>query len=166
MKRLLNIIYVAAAVCSLGFVSAGCTPEMEPLDSPFLYIKDADGGSSLNVDAEANNYTTSLYVSTVARRMEEPFTVTFRAIVGGGLKEGVDFRIKQGLEGTLTFQPGITRQPIHIVWSRNSSLDSAADNTLTIEIVSVSNPEFTIGYLSLGDENKYRTYTFTRVKSN
>ncbi len=164
MKKTLYITF-AALLAVLGALT-GCTPELEPLDSPFVYIKDGNGTGSMNVDADANNLTTSLYVTTCSRKIEEVVEVSFRAIVGDGLKEGVDFRIKQGLEGSVKFQPGVNKMPIHVVWSKNPDLDPSKDNTLTIEITSCSHPDFTLGYLSLGDTHLYKSYTFTRIKSN
>lgn len=163
MKRTILTI-ASAALSAVLFILTGCTPELEPLDSPFVYIKDSNGASSMNVDADANNLTTSVYLFTCSRKIEEPFDVSFKVTVGDGLKEGVDFRIKQGLEGAITFQQGIIKMPIHVVWMKNPNFDPEKDNTLRIEITGCTHPDFTIGYLSLGDTHLYRTYTFKRVK--
>lgn len=159
MKRILPAII--AAILLLG----GCTPEKMPLDAPYVYIRDSEGGDHMSVDADANNYSVTLYVCTSSRKMDHDVTVSFRAVAGNGLAEGSDFRIKQGMSGDLTFAPGIYQMPIHIIWNRAASFDPAADNTLTFELVGCSESDFTIGLLSLTDTHLCTTYKFTRVKS-
>lgn len=149
----------------LGLTACNYSQINVSYDVPFVFIQDGGGSANLTVDAEANNYTTTLYVGLSCRKMDHNVTVDYKITVGDGLTEGVDFRLKDGLEGKITFNSGVYRQPIHIIWyNHGGPMDTSKDNTLRVDLVNCSESDFTIGYPNIdGNPVKiYSSFTFTR----
>lgn len=160
MKKILITLIAALSV----FTS--CDPDKElirfKLDEPFVFIQDDKGMGQKNIDSKSNNYAVSVYINYHGRNLKEDLKVQYRCIVGDGLKEGVDFKMKQALEGEVVITQAIQSQPLQIVFLRHD-IDPAKDNTLAIELVSSSDPGVTLGYLSLTENHLYKKFIFKKI---
>lgn len=140
----------------------GCYEEPQPLDKPFVYIMDENGGGSATISATGNNISSELFVHLSCRKFNEPIQVYYDVIVGDGLKEGVDFVIQSTTKSPLTFK-NYDPQPIRISWRKTDNFDPTKDNTVTFAIRSVESSEigeFHLGYL--GPDRLFNSYVFTK----
>jgi len=153
MKRI--FLLFIAAWAALGLVSCGGF-EDPVLDNSFVYIADSD-----DVVYNDKETTTTLFVtlSTPKTSFDATVEVYYELIPGNGLKEGVDFRIKQGSESPLKFTTGNFVVPMKIEWLKNPSFDSSKDNTLKIKLTGSN-----LAYLQMGNSklNYKSTFVFTK----
>lgn len=147
MKSVRTLLYFIVSVLLLSSCSKD---ENAPYDLKFVHIMDNES-STVTVSEKANAIGTySVYVST--SQFLSPITVTYKITVGNGLTQGVDYDlVNAGTE--LTFLPGIYDMPVRIKWKANP-VDPARDNTITIDIIGVSDPAFTIGLPGKGQYQK------------
>ncbi|MBP3383531.1 MAG: hypothetical protein J6K78_06435 [Tidjanibacter sp.] len=158
MKQILKIAMIVLAATALW----GCYEEPQPLDKPFVYIMDENGGGSATISATGNNISSELFVHLSCRKFNEPIQVYYDVIVGDGLKEGVDFVIQSTTKSPLTFK-NYDPQPIRISWRKTDNFDPTKDNTVTFAIRSVESSEigeFHLGYL--GPDRLFNSYVFTK----
>ena len=127
-----------------GIILISCSNEEEvPSDSPFVYLQDRFGGTSATMDSEARfTATYTVYLSSKVRTNN--LTVDYKISTGDGLTEGLDYTLSDSEDLSLVFEPGVYEQSLSINWLPNK-LDYSKDNTLTIELISVSDPDVTIG---------------------
>lgn len=124
------------------FIFSSCSKdENETYDLRFVHIMDNES-SSVTVSDKANTVGTyNIYLS--APQVLEPITVSYKIIAGAGLTEGVDYELINAGTG-VTFLPGIYDMPVRIRWKANP-VDPAKDNTISIDLRSVSNSAYHIG---------------------
>ena len=143
MKRLIHIFFAAAVLAA----ASSCDRQMDPLDKPYVTISDEDGMTSMNILATASGLQTTLTIALHSRLMDHDITVGYRVTPGDGIREGTDFTMKQKLEGTVTFVPGVFTKNLYFNWFPNPALDASKDCTVRVQITSCSDPEVTIGEL-------------------
>ena len=122
----------------------------------FNYIADSD-----DVVYNDKETTTTLFVtlSTPKTGFDAAVEVYYELIPGNGLKEGVDFQIKQGSESPLKFTTGNFVVPMKIEWLKNPSFDSSKDNTLKIKLTGSN-----LAYLQMGNSKLNYKSTFVYTK--
>lgn len=155
MKAFKTILYSLAAV----FLFSACSKDENEIPTyKFVHIM-LNESSTATINSKANSVGTySIYLS--APQVLQPVTVSYKITVGNGLEAGLDYEILTD-KTDLTFLPGIYDMPVRIKWLSNP-LDEALDNTITIEITSVSNSEYTIGLP--GKDKLQRSFTITKVQ--
>ncbi|MCF0176262.1 MAG: hypothetical protein HUJ94_05435 [Bacteroidales bacterium] len=164
MKKNLTMI---AALFSAALSSASCDHFMDVLDQPFVMVTDEEGLSQMNILATAKDLQTTVTISTSSRLMDSDVTISYKVIVGDGLRQGVDFTLKGALEGDLVFVPGVYRKNLYFNWYSNPSLDTSKDCSVTVEITGCSNPEYHIGELTydLSAPPVKTKYTYNRINN-
>ena len=147
-------------LCSIlsVFLFGSCSKDdNEPYTLKFVHIMDNDA-SSVTVSAQANLVSTyNVYLS--AQQILAPVKVTYKIVAGNGLVEGVDYEmITKGTE--ISFVPGIYDMPVRIRWMANP-VDPSKNNTIRIDLVSVSDPAYTIGLP--GKDKNQSSLTITKI---
>lgn len=153
MKLFKNIVYLLVLI----FIFSACSKnENDTYDLRFVHIMDNES-ATVNISDKANVVGTySIYLS--GPQVLEPVTVKYKITVGDGLTEGVDYEmINPATE--VTFLPGIYDMPIRIRWMANP-VDPAKNNSIVIELLSVSNPDFNLGLP--GRDQLQRNLTITK----
>ena len=149
MKRNKRIGVCVALLCALSACSD--RPDDLLFKDFFVYVVDETGSASSRVLSTANNLVVTYYFNLVSETMEEPLTVNFDVVIGGGLSEGTDF-IFQTESRSVTFEPGVYKKPFRILY-KNHVVDPTKDNTIQLVITSTSDPDIIIGYP--GPNHKY-----------
>lgn len=131
--------------------------EQDAYELRFVHIMDNEA-SIVNVSAKANAVGSyNIYLS--APQVLEPITVSYKLTIGDGLTEGLDYElVNAGTE--VTFLPGIYDMPVRIKWLANT-VDPASDNTIKIELLRVSNANYTVGLP--GPDMLQRSLTITKI---
>ncbi|QEC42911.1 hypothetical protein [Pseudobacter ginsenosidimutans] len=138
MKLSRNILYLFVSVL---LFSACSKNENDTYDLRYVHIMDNES-STVNISDKANVVSTyGIYLS--GPQVLEPVTVTYKITVGDGLTEGVDYELINPAS-EVKFLPGIYDMPVRIRWMANP-VDPAKNNTVVIELLSVSNPAFNLG---------------------
>lgn len=135
MNRTLHILAALSALALLFSCS-----QFELFTGRFLYFN-AESSSSTSIDQEAN-VTCQYMVHYSGESPESKFTVSYSAIPGDGLQEGVDYELLTG--GTLTFLPGIFEMPVRIKWLSHP-VDKSRNCRLVLKIVSCSDGGVNLG---------------------
>ncbi|MDR6784066.1 hypothetical protein ABIE26_002545 [Pedobacter africanus] len=139
MKNKIIYLLVLAIAPAIMMVSS-CKKESVPYNNPFFHIN-VDNKSSIEVLSNRKD-TVDYKVYLSAQLQFEPIDLQYEVKVGDGLQDGRDFTlITTG--NKLTFPQGIFERPIRIAW-KESVLDPAKDNTITIRLISNSK-NYTIG---------------------
>ncbi|MBO9634700.1 MAG: hypothetical protein J7578_16420 [Chitinophagaceae bacterium] len=134
-----NILF--SAIVSMFFFSSCSKNEHDTYDLRFVHIMDNES-SSVTISSKGNSIGTyNIYLS--APQFLEPVTVKYKVTAGAGLTAGVDYEL-MSTGSEVTFLPGIYDMPVRIRWKANP-VDPAADNSIKIELLSVSNSSFTLG---------------------
>lgn len=128
-------------------------------DDAFLYLSDANGGSSSTVDWNSQNYLATYNIHFVSPTLSQDVQVYYDIVVGDGLTEGVDYNVIASTASPVTFAPGITSMPIRIEWLAHQ-LDAGKDNTLRIVLRSCSDSSVMIG--KPGPDKSGSEYTITK----
>ncbi|SMC63465.1 hypothetical protein [Pedobacter africanus] len=135
IKNLLSI-----CILPLVLLAASCSKEQVPYDNPFFHIN-FENKSSIEVLSNRKD-TVDYKVYLSAQLQFEPIDLQYEVKVGDGLQDGRDFTlITTG--NKLTFPQGIFERAIRIAW-KESVLDPAKDNTITIRLIS-NTRNFTMG---------------------
>ena len=157
MKKFLPLFLIVLS----AFCFESCLGIIDDVPKAFVYLGDGSGVSNAEV-SNAKNVSTPLFVTLVtsSSNIQEDVKVYYEAIPGNGLKENVDFKIKE--QSPLVFSPGDETLPLHISWYANPALDPSKDNTLTIKLVNSN-----LGYMQFGDpklpaDNNKSTFVFTK----
>ena len=137
-------------------IISSCSKDEEPFDHPFIYIADAQGGSSAVIDCDGT-FVATYYVYMSTKKIAEDVTVNYELVVGDGLQEGVDFRqVSPG--SSIVFPSGVYERPIRIEWL-NHMIEAGKNNTVKIVLKSNSK-NFTIGFP--GPDHLNSEYTITK----
>lgn len=130
MKKIFCLLTLALALCACH------EEEFDGYDHPFVSIATETGEFSTVVLTNVNNINTyTVHVSS--RPLTVPLQVGYEVVAGEGLTEGVDYAMLSQ-ERMLTFEPGVLDMPVRVKWLAHPVY--SADNTLTIRLVSVSQP--------------------------
>lgn len=129
-------------------------------DGPACFSFDATKSSPTTIN-ELGEMEAEYYVHYIGPMAEQTNTVTFSVISGDGLKEGLDFQLITS-SYTLSFLTGFTDLPIRIKWLPNT-IDPNKDNSLTIVLESVDNPDAIVGLP--GPDQKNRTLKIFKYKN-
>ena len=86
--KFVKILFLLA----VAIVLSSCSKDEEPFDHPFIYIADAQGGSSAVIDCDGT-FVATYYVYMSTKKIAEDVTVNYELVVGDGLQEGVDFPV-------------------------------------------------------------------------
>ena len=106
--KFVKILFLLA----VAIVLSSCSKDEEPFDHPFIYIADAQGGSSAVIDCDGT-FVATYYVYMSTKKIAEDVTVDYELVVGDGLQEGVDFRqVSSG--SSIVFPRGAHERPIRI----------------------------------------------------
>lgn len=155
--------FVISLFLGVSALLSSCEKHQEVyFDTPFVTISDENRiSSSQNIDKNANNLLTELWVDMVISeaKFTEDITVEYDLSIGDGLKEGVDFVIQGSTLSPLIFKKGKTSLPIRILWKK-APFNPEKDNSLTITLVSSSLEEMVIGYP--GPSAIRSKFTFTK----
>ncbi|WP_127127044.1 hypothetical protein [Pseudoflavitalea rhizosphaerae] len=153
MKSFRNILYLFVSV----FLFSACSKnENDTYDLRYVHIMDNES-STVNISDKANVVSTyGIYLS--GPQVLEPITVAYKITVGDGLTEGVDYELINPAS-EVEFLPGIYDMPVRIRWMANP-VDPAKNNTVVIELLSVSNPAFNLGLP--GKDQLQRKLTITK----
>lgn len=134
MKKIKFIFAILVA----GLLGTGCN-KMVYYDDPFVAFLVSDATSIDCTAVRDSEYRVHL----TSGKPKQAIEVTFSVNPGNGLKEGTDYKVTT--EGnTLRFLPGIYELPIRISWMSNQ-IDKSKDNSLTIRLETVSDPNVTLG---------------------
>lgn len=153
MKFSKNILYLFVSF----FIFSACSKdEHGTYDLRYVHIMDNES-ATVNISDKANVISTySIYLS--GPQVLEPITVKYKITVGDGLTEGVDYELIDPAT-EVTFLPGIYDMPIRIRWMANP-VDPEKNNTVVIELLSVSNPAFNLGLP--GKDQLQKSLTITK----
>lgn len=157
MKKFLPLFLIVIS----AFCFESCLGIIDDVPKAFVYIGDGSGVSNAVV-SNGKNGSSTLYVTLVtsSSNIQEDIKVYYEAIPGNGLKENVDYKIKEG--SPLVFSPEDATLPLHISWYANSALDPSKDNTLTIKLVDSNLGNMQFGDPSLPANNNKSTFVFTK----
>lgn len=154
MKALKLIIFLAAAIVLFSSCSKD---DNDGYELRFVHIMDNESSTVTMSDKGNSIGTYNIYLS--APQFLEPITVTYKITAGNGLTEGVDYELIDA-KPQVTFLPGIYDMPVRIKWMAHG-VDPLNDNTLVIELVSVSNPMYSVGLP--GKDQLQRKLTITKI---
>lgn len=129
-------------------------------DGPACFSFDASKSSPTTIN-ELGEMEAEYYVHYIGPMAKQTNTVTFSVAPGDGLKEGLDFQMITP-SFTLSFLTGFTDLPIRIKWLPNT-IDPNKDNSLTIVLESVDNPDAIVGLP--GPDQKNRTLKIFKYKN-
>lgn len=150
-----KILFATIALCAL----CACN-KFKTYDGPACFYFDASKSSTTSVnefgELEAEYYVH--YTGVLAARTN---TVSFSVTPGDGLKEGVDYAISTS-DGKLSFLTGFTDVPVRIKWLPHT-IDATKDNSLTITLESVDNPNAVVGLP--GPDRKNRSIKILKYKN-
>lgn len=140
---------------SAALLAFSCTDHLEiTFDDYYVCVKSENGMETSSVSADLNDYVVTYYVGLVSAERKEDLTVELEVVPGDGLKEGVDYEVVSSK--TVKFVKGIYTRPFRIKYLGHA-LDSSKDNSLTIRILSTSDPDIIIGYP--GPSAKFSSHT-------
>lgn len=131
---------LALAIVTAVLILSSCKKESVPYNNPFFHIH-VDNKASIEVLSNRKD-TVDYKVYLSAQLQFEPIELQYDIKIGDGLQDGRDFQlITTG--NKLNFPQGIFERPIRIAW-KETVLDPAKDNTITIRLVSNSK-NYTMG---------------------
>lgn len=143
MKRIILTIITIITVCSCN--------KFTMYDGPACFYFDTDKSSTTSIN-ELGEFEAEYYVHYIGEYASQTNTVTFSVTPGDGLHEGLDYKVNTP-DGKLSFLPGFTDLAIRIKWLPNS-IDKTKDNSVTINLESVDNPDAVIGLPGPAQNNK------------
>lgn len=153
--KLSSILF--SAIVSMFIFSSCSKNEHDTYDLRFVHIMENEA-TSVSVSDKANSVNTyRIYLSSP--QFLEPITVTYKITAGAGLTEGVDYELVNNASEVI-FLPGIYDMPVRIKWMANA-VDPAADNTIRIELLKVSNSAFNLGLP--GKDQLQKSLTITKI---
>jgi hypothetical protein len=154
MKVARSLLYLMIPVLIFSSCSKN---ENDTYDLKYVHIMDNES-AVVNISDKANSIGTyNIYLS--APQVMEPIKVTYKITAGNGLTAGVDYElINNGTE--VTFLPGIYDMPVRIRWM-DHPVDPAKNNSIVIELLSVSNPAYHLGLP--GKDELQRSLTITKI---
>jgi len=132
------------------FVLCSCT-KFATYDGSACFFFDAAKSSPTSIN-ELGEMEAEYYVHYTGEQATRTNTVTFSVTPGDGLVEGVDYKINTP-GGQLAFLVGFTDLAIRIKWMPHT-IDAAKDNSLTITLESVDNPDAVVGLPGPDHNNK------------
>ena len=136
--KFVKILFLLA----VAIVLSSCSKDEEPFDHPFIYIADAQGGSSAVIDCDGT-FVATYYVYMSTKKIAEDVTVDFRQVSPGS---------------SIVFPSGVYERPIRIEWL-NHMIEAGKNNTVKIVLKSNSK-NFTIGFP--GPDHLNSEYTITK----
>ena len=157
MKPIKFFSLLVAAALSSCLLSCSDRPDRMFRDF-FVSVADENGSQTSRILSSSNNTVVTYYFQLVSEERTEPLTVDFEVRIGDGLSLGTDFTFQNDIR-SITFEPGVYKKPFRINYLRHE-IDPAKDNTITIEIVSASDPSIILGYPGPG--GKYRKHIVTK----
>lgn len=143
------------------FIFPSCgKDEFKPYYTPFIRIMKKEL-NSVTV-SEAGNLIDEYLICLSSAPLSTPLEVTYSIEVGDGLTAGVDYELLTS-GNKVVFPTGVYDMPIRVRWIANP-IDVTKNNTMTITLVSTSNPDVVIGMP--GPDHFQRQMVITKVKAN
>lgn len=152
MKKIFAcIILLAGALCS-------CTDRIQFNTPNFVSIQNEAGTASSSVLSYSDNLVLQYPVRLVSTTRSKDLVIQYEVATGNGVSEGVNFILPA--KHSVTFSKGEYLKYIRINYL-NHPVDETKDNTLTIKLVSASDPDVVLGYP--GPSKKFSSHTVTFV---
>lgn len=159
MKRhFLHICAVLAALLAL----TSCKDRLEIYFTDYyVAIKSESGLAVSTVMSFSDNFVVQYPVTLVSPKRTDDLVVTLELVPGDGLQPGVDYTAPSRL--TVTFGPDEYKKYFRINYLKHD-VDPSKDNTLTIRLVSASDPSLIMGYP--GPSKKFSTHVVTKINDD
>lgn len=158
MRRIFRLIALVAALSA----AVSCKDHLEIYFTDYYVCIKSEGGSAVStVMSFSNNFVVQYPVTLVSTPRTEDLVVTLEVVPGAGLTPGVDYT--EPTKMTITFEPDEYKKYFRINYLKRT-VDPTQDNTLTIRIISTSDPSITIGYP--GPSHKFSSHVVTKINDD